>query len=71
MRQPSIDVLMSKMDSKYALVVAAAKRARQITDGSKPLISANQNTGNKSVSVALEEIGEGKIYAEAPKGGIK
>lgn len=71
MRQPSIDVLIEKTDSKYALVVAAAKRARMITDGSKPLISIDYDAGNKAVSVALEEIGAGKIYAEAPKGGIK
>lgn len=71
MRQPSIDVLMSKMDSKYALVVAAAKRARQLTDGAQPLINTGQNVGNKPVSIALEEIGEGKIRVEAPQGGIK
>ena len=71
MRQPSIDVLMSKMDSKYALVVAAAKRARQITDGASSMLTPEHDVGNKSVSIALEEIGEGKIIAEAPKGGIK
>lgn len=71
MRQPSIDVLMSKMDSKYALVVAASKRARLITDGSKSLLSASHDAGNKSVSIALEEIGAGKIIGEAPQGGIK
>ncbi|MEA4893351.1 MAG: DNA-directed RNA polymerase subunit omega, partial [Peptococcaceae bacterium] len=37
MRQPSIDKLLKQMDSKYGLVVAAAKRAREITDGAKPV----------------------------------
>lgn len=71
MRQPSIDVLMGKFDSKYALVVAAAKRARQITDGAEVKLKDEKNAGNKPVSIALNEIGEGKFNVEAPKGGIK
>lgn len=71
MRQPSIDALMKKMDSKYALVVAAAKRARNLTEGTKPLVNVGPNLSNKSVSMALEEIAAGKIKIESPKGGIK
>ncbi|MFY9174192.1 MAG: DNA-directed RNA polymerase subunit omega [Peptococcia bacterium] len=74
MHQPSIDNLMDKMDSKYALSVAAAKRARQITDGAELLLDEEtqaKGVGNKAVSIALTEIGEGKIEIEAPQGGIK
>lgn len=71
MRQPSIDTLMEKMDSKYALVVAAAKRARMITDGTSPLVTIEPNESPKSVSIALEEIAQDKIEVEYSKGGIK
>ena len=36
MLYPSIDLLMKKADSKYSLVVLAAKRARQLLDGEEP-----------------------------------
>jgi DNA-directed RNA polymerase subunit omega len=71
LRQPSIDELMKRLDSKYALVVAAAKRARQITDKDEIKENAPQEEASKPVSVALEEIGSGKIVIESPKGGIK
>lgn len=58
MEQPTIDKMVERVDSKYSLVVAAAKRARELTDGSEPLAKVNSN---KPVSIALCEIGEGKI----------
>ena len=71
MRQPSIDVLMNKTDSKYALVVAAAKRARMLTDGAPPLVKEGADKTQKPVSVALEEIADGKVVFELTRGGIK
>ena len=71
MKQPPIDLLIEKMDSKYALVVAAAKRARSLTSGKESLIKDLPPDVRKSVSVALEEILEDKITIEMPKGGIK
>lgn len=70
MRQPTIDDLMNRLDSKYALVVAAAKRARQITDNANEKENSSEGV-LKPVSVALEEIGTGKLEIIAPKGGIK
>lgn len=66
--QPPIDVLREKVDSRYALVVAAAKRARQLLDGAHPLVHAESD---KPVTVALWEIGEGKLELERTKTGIK
>lgn len=66
MKQPSIDALMNKVDSKYTLVVAAAKRARMITEENLPSIK-----GQKPVPQALLEIAEGKIKYESQKTGIK
>jgi len=70
-RQPSIDELMKKVDSKYALVVAAAKRARMLTEGARPLVETGHEESLKPVSIALEEIARGKVLFESTKGGIK
>ncbi|NLD26540.1 MAG: DNA-directed RNA polymerase subunit omega [Acholeplasmataceae bacterium] len=59
MRYPSIDQLVVKANSKYRLVVGTAKRARDISKGSKVLI-ANPNS-KKSIGIALEEIYQDKI----------
>lgn len=68
MKQPSLDGLMKNVDSKYTLVVAAAKRAREITEGSSKLVESNSY---KPVTVALEEIVANKIGYERTKSGIK
>ncbi len=47
-----------KVTSRYTIVIAAAKRARQLIDGSANLVDMNSD---KSVSVAIEEIAKGKI----------
>ena len=66
--KPTLESLMTKVDSKYTLVTLAAKRARQLTDGDKPLVDVDTT---KVVSIAMEEIDQGKITYEAPRDGIK
>lgn len=68
MIHPSLDVLVTKVDSKYTLVVLAAKRAREIMDGSNPLV---ESKSNKQVTIALEEVAQDKISYERTKSGIK
>lgn len=68
MINPSLDILVSKVDSKYTLVVLAAKRAREIMDGEAPLVDSKSN---KPVTVALEEVSQDKISFERTKTGIK
>ena len=68
MINPSIDTLVTKVDSKYTLVVLAAKRAREIMDGS---VSEVDSKSNKQVTIALEEIAQDKITYERTKSGIK
>jgi DNA-directed RNA polymerase subunit omega len=68
MKQPSLDILMSKVDSKYTLVVAAAKRARALME--EPDFDENSK-GVKPVSLALDEIAEGKYRFERTSEGIK
>lgn len=55
---PSMSSLLGKVDSRYTLVIAAAKRARQLTGGARKLTSISSA---KDVTVAIHEIDEGKI----------
>lgn len=66
--KPTLESLMTKVDSKYTLVTLAVKRARQLTDGDEPLVDVDTT---KVVSIAMEEIDQGKITYEAPRDGIK
>lgn len=68
MIKPSLDNLVKKVDSKYTLVVLAAKRARQLMDGSEPLVEMKSS---KKVTNALEEIAEDQVTFERTKTGIK
>jgi DNA-directed RNA polymerase, omega subunit len=68
MVNPSMDTLLKKVDSKYTLVVLAAKRAREILDGSEVQV-AEKST--KNVTNALAEIAEDKIGYERTKVSIK
>lgn len=65
MNKPTLDELAKHVDSKYTLVVVAAKRARSFT------ASVEANKGLKPVTKALEEIAMGKIGYERTKSGIK
>ena len=66
MSYPSIDSLVKKIDNKYTLVTLAAMRARELNDGAAPLVEGAE--GKKTVSIALQEIDDGKItYADASR----
>ena len=68
MLQPSYSELMnkinetnevdSKVTSRYTIVIAAAKRARQLIDGAEALA---KNHSGKPVSVAVTEMNAGKL----------
>ncbi len=47
------------INSRYSIVMATAKRARQIVDGDEPLIDADE--GDKPLSIAVEELNQEKI----------
>lgn len=47
------------VNSRYSIVIAAAKRARQIIGGDEPMIGAS--AGRKPLSVAVQELYEGKV----------
>jgi DNA-directed RNA polymerase subunit omega len=48
----------SEITSRYTIVVAAAKRAREVIDGAPPLTYAPTD---KAVSIAVNELFAGKI----------
>lgn len=60
---PSIDELDAKVGSKYALVIAVAKRARQLREGATPLV---ESKSKNPITIALEEIAAGKIRIYKP-----
>ena len=55
---PSLKKILSNHMSRYSLVRATAKRARQIIAGEEPLVPAN---GKKPLSIAVEELYESKV----------
>jgi DNA-directed RNA polymerase subunit omega len=71
MIHPRIDELLEKVDSRYALVIVAAKRARQINnyhhqlgegmgfeEAPPPLI---ESRSKNYLTMAMEEIASGKL----------
>jgi DNA-directed RNA polymerase subunit omega len=71
---PPIDDLLGKTDSKYSLVIEAAKRARQINayyaqlgegllEYVGPLVETHPQ--EKPLSIALREINDGLLSVEA------
>lgn len=57
-------ILKEEGDSKYTMVMVIAKRARQIIDGSEPLV---ETKSNKPVTIALEEFLQDKIEFSRPE----
>lgn len=68
MVNPSTDTLMTKVDSRYGLVVCASKRARQLLDGEE--LKDIKSKSTKNVTNALEEIAEGKISYKISKADL-
>jgi DNA-directed RNA polymerase omega subunit len=82
-----LDSLLVHADSKFSLVNIATKRARQLNNwirvqqlptterreyfASEPLVDKETINPNKAVSIALDEISEGKIAYHRTREGIK
>ena len=70
MIHPRIDELLQEVDSRYALVIVAAKRARQINNYHHQLGEGTfdefppplvESRSKNYLTLALEEVSEGKI----------
>ena len=46
------------VNSRYSIVLATSKRARQIIGGEEPLVDSE---GKKALSIAIEELNNGKV----------
>ncbi len=82
-----LDELLKHADSKFSLVNIVTKRARQLNNwirvqqmppidrreyyASEPLVDKEEINPNKPVSIALDEIAEGKIDYRRTREGIK
>ena len=58
MVKPTVKELLTKVDSRFELVVATAKRARQIANGDTVLVNTDEEA---PVTIAANEIAEGKV----------
>jgi DNA-directed RNA polymerase subunit omega len=82
MIEPRIEALLTDVDSKYTLVSLAAKRSRQINsyfsqlgegvaEYTPPQVPLTADRAPKALSIALQEISEGKVSYERTADGIK
>ncbi len=82
MIDPKIETLLDGADSKYTLVILAAKRSRQINayfsqlgegvaEFTPPQVPLNPDRAPKPLSIALQEIAEKKVAFERTADGIK
>ena len=63
MLYPSINLIKTKADSRYTIVIMAAKRARDLIDGKPALVNSFIK---KPVSIATKEIADDLItYSRA------
>ena len=75
MIHPRIDELLDNVDSRYALVIVAAKRARQINNYHHQLGEGTfeefpplvESRSKNYLTMALEEVSGGKIKYSYPK----
>ncbi|MCL2382941.1 MAG: DNA-directed RNA polymerase subunit omega [Oscillospiraceae bacterium] len=56
--KPTVTELLEVMENRFELVIVTAKRARQITAGSKSLTKVQEES---SVTLAANEIAEGRV----------
>ena len=58
MVKPTVAELLTKAENRYALVIATAKRARQLSLGADPLTDKKEAS---MVTLAADEIAEGVV----------
>ncbi len=77
MVNPKIESLLEHSENKFTLVIESAKRARQITNFQKRLGEGIggvapmrlEDISKKPLTVALEEIADGRIEYDRPEPG--
>lgn len=56
--KPTVNELLEKADNRYELVIATARRARQIAEGAEAKTDVKEES---PVTLAANEIAEGKV----------
>lgn len=62
MARVTVEDCLEREENRFALVILAAARTRQIMKGSAPLVRAK----NKAAVVSLREIAVGKVHYNRP-----
>jgi DNA-directed RNA polymerase subunit omega len=57
MARITVEDCLKKVESRFELVILAARRAKMIMKGAKPLVE----TDNRSIVTALREVAAGKV----------
>jgi len=63
MARVTVEDGLKQIPNRFMLVLAAARRARQLLKGARPLVESD----NKEVVTALREVAAGKITLEKPE----
>ena len=82
MIEPKIESLLENTDSKYTLVILAARRSRQINsyfsqlgegvaEFTPPQVYLGPDQAPKALSIALQEIAEAKVAYERTTEAVK
>lgn len=58
MVKPTVSELLKNVNNRFELVVATAKRARQLSKGDTPLVNKEEAS---TVTLAADEIASGKV----------
>ena len=62
MARVTVEDCLEREDNRFALVVLASQRARQLMKGSGPLVASK----NKAAVTALREIAAAKVHYDRP-----
>lgn len=66
--KPSVTELLTKAKNRYELVIATARRARQIAAGADILTKVREEA---PVTLAANEIAEGKVFIERNQDNVE
>ena len=66
--KPTVNELLDHAENRFALVIAASKRAREIANGDEVLTDVKEEA---PVTLAANEINEGKIKIFSNKNDLK
>jgi DNA-directed RNA polymerase subunit omega len=67
MARITVEDCLKKVESRFELVILAARRAKMIMRGAKPLT----DTDNRPIVTALREVAAGKVEFKHPEEGEK